>query len=88
MPIYGYRCAKCGHEFEIQQRIGDAKKKKCPECKKMSLQRIFYPTGLHFKGKGFYSTDADRTSVVKSDSKSDTIKDGGKTSKDAIKRKD
>ena len=56
MPIYGYRCSNCGHEFEIQQRMSDEPLKVCPQCQG-KLTKMLYPTGVIFKGSGFYSTD-------------------------------
>jgi putative FmdB family regulatory protein len=56
VPIYGYRCANCGHQFEIQQRMSDEPLKVCPKCQG-KLTKILYPTGVIFKGSGFYSTD-------------------------------
>ena len=56
MPIYGYRCSNCGHEFEIQQRMSDEPLKVCPKCQG-KLSKMLYPTGVIFKGSGFYSTD-------------------------------
>ena len=56
MPIYGYRCSNCGHEFEIQQRMSDEPLKVCPKCQG-KLTKMLYPTGVIFKGSGFYSTD-------------------------------
>ena len=56
MPIYGYRCTNCGHQFEIQQRMADEPLKVCPECQG-KLTKLVYPTGIAFKGSGFYTTD-------------------------------
>ena len=56
MPIYGYRCSHCGHEFEIQQRMSDQPLKACPKCQG-KLNKILYPVGISFKGSGFYTTD-------------------------------
>ena len=56
MPIYGYRCSNCGHEFEIQQRMSDQPLKACPKCQG-KLSKILYPVGISFKGSGFYTTD-------------------------------
>ncbi len=56
MPIYGYRCSNCGHEFEIQQRMSDQPLKACPQCQG-KLNKILYPVGISFKGSGFYTTD-------------------------------
>ena len=56
MPIYGYRCEKCGHEIEVLQRMSDAPPKRCPRCKG-KLSKMMYPAGVVFKGSGYYTTD-------------------------------
>jgi putative FmdB family regulatory protein len=58
MPTYDYECDACGHKFELFQSISEAVKKKCPECGKSKLRRLF-GTGaaVVFKGSGFYQTD-------------------------------
>jgi putative FmdB family regulatory protein len=56
MPTYGYRCSKCGHEFEIHQRMSDQPLTTCPNCEG-KLTKILYPVGISFKGSGFYTTD-------------------------------
>ena len=58
MPTYDYECDACGHEFELFQSISAPVQKKCPECGKLKLRRLF-GTGaaVVFKGSGFYQTD-------------------------------
>jgi putative FmdB family regulatory protein len=58
MPTYDYQCEGCGHEFELFQPISEDPQRKCPECKKLKLRRMF-GTGaaVVFKGSGFYQTD-------------------------------
>ena len=56
MPIYGYRCGNCGHQFEILQRMSDEPLKICPKCQG-KLSKVLYPVGISFKGSGFYTTD-------------------------------
>jgi putative FmdB family regulatory protein len=58
MPTYDYECDACGHKFELFQSISAPVEKKCPECKKLKLRRLF-GTGaaVVFKGSGFYQTD-------------------------------
>lgn len=56
MPIYGYRCSSCGHQFEVYQRMSDEPVQVCPRCQG-KVARILYPTGVVFKGSGYYSTD-------------------------------
>ena len=56
MPTYGYRCKSCGHQFEVFQRMSDDPVQTCPKCQG-EVTRILYPTGVVFKGSGYYSTD-------------------------------
>jgi putative FmdB family regulatory protein len=58
MPTYDYECDACGHTFELFQSITESVKKKCPDCGKPKLRRLF-GTGaaVVFKGSGFYQTD-------------------------------
>jgi len=58
MPTYDYVCDACQHKFELFQGIKENPKKKCPECGKSKLRRLF-GTGaaIVFKGSGFYQTD-------------------------------
>ena len=58
MPTYCYLCKECGYKFEMMQSITAPTKKKCPECKKLKLQRLIGSgSGVIFKGSGFYQTD-------------------------------
>ncbi len=57
MPTYGYRCQKCGHEFDVRQRMTDESKADCPACGGGG-KRLFFPAGILFKGTGFYKTDS------------------------------
>jgi putative FmdB family regulatory protein len=58
MPTYDYKCDGCGHQFEQFQSISANPLKKCPECGKSKLKRLFGTgAGLIFKGSGFYQTD-------------------------------
>jgi putative FmdB family regulatory protein len=60
MPHYGYRCQSCQREFEMLQRMSDPPIGACPECGGAGT-RLFYPTGILFKGSGFYKTDSRST---------------------------
>jgi len=74
MPTYDYECDACDHSFELFQTISEPLKKKCPECGRMKLRRLF-GTGaaLLFKGSGFYQTDY----------RSESYKKGAKAAKKA-----
>jgi len=57
MPIYSYKCPKCGNVFEKMEKASDnGKIARCESCNSQAL-RIFSPVGIIFKGSGFYSTD-------------------------------
>ena len=55
MPTYEYRCEN-GHNFEVMQRMSDDPVQTCEVCG-ASVQRVFHPIAVHFKGSGFYNTD-------------------------------
>jgi putative FmdB family regulatory protein len=56
MPLYDYKCSKCGHIFEVQQKISEELLKFCPLCKS-PIKRLISPAGIIFKGSGFHVTD-------------------------------
>lgn len=58
MPTYVYRCEHCGHGFEKFQKFSDAPVEICPECDQKSVRKVLQPTGLQFKGSGWYITDS------------------------------
>ena len=55
MPIYEYRRPD-GTTFEIQQSFSDEPLRVDPESG-VPVERVLHPPAVHFKGKGFYSTD-------------------------------
>jgi len=69
MPVYVYHCDSCGFQFEQQQKFSDNPLKKCPECSKDSLHKVYTPVGIIYKGSGFYSTDHRSSSGAISSSK-------------------
>ena len=56
MPIYSYRCNKCGENFDKLVRPGGNGSVLCTKCQS-DASRVFSPVGIIFKGSGFYSTD-------------------------------
>src|SRR6516225_1312658 len=58
MPTYEYHCDACEHNFDEFQSMSEPPLKKCPQCGKSKLRRVF-GTGaaVLFKGSGFYQTD-------------------------------
>ena len=57
MPTYAYRCADCGHAFDIYQSFSDDALTACPECGG-TLRKVFGSLGVTFNGSGFYRTDS------------------------------
>jgi putative FmdB family regulatory protein len=55
MPIYEYKCAKCG-VVEVMQGIKEASLKKCPNCKS-KVERMISSSSFVLKGSGWYATD-------------------------------
>jgi len=88
MPTYDYECDACGHEFELFQSITESVKRKCPECGKQKLRRLF-GTGaaVVFKGSGFYETDYRSESYKKGAEKAKKAKDSAKSDKSSDKKK-
>ena len=72
MPTYEYHCDACEHHFDEFQSMSDKPLKKCPQCGKPKLRRIF-GTGaaILFKGSGFYQTDY-RSDSYKAAAKAET----------------
>ncbi len=80
MPIYEYRCAK-GHTFEVMQSMSEDPIVACEECG-ATVERIFHPVAIHFKGSGFYTTDYAKKGAKSNDGAS---ADGKKDSKEKKK---
>src|SRR5947207_13395869 len=86
MPIYEYRCASCGSEHEVLQKISEPLLTMCPTCQKDTLTKLVSAAGFQLKGSGWYATDfkngskpaaktdvkTDAKAEVKADGKSDT----------------
>jgi putative FmdB family regulatory protein len=76
MPVYEYRCQKCG-DFEITQKITDKPLAKCPTCKS-KVKKLISNTSFQLKGTGWYITDYARKGQ-NGDSKNSDSKSEGKS---------
>jgi putative FmdB family regulatory protein len=56
MPLYEYRCSKCGKTFELLQKFSDAELKKHPGCGG-KVEKLISASGFQLKGSGWYATD-------------------------------
>ena len=56
MPLYEYKCAKCGNRFEKIETVSAPERQKCPKCGGRAERQIAAPA-IQFKGSGWYVTD-------------------------------
>ena len=56
MPIYEYKCRKCGKQFEAFQGIADPELKSCKFCKG-KVNKLVSMSSFTLKGSGWYATD-------------------------------
>ncbi len=56
MPIYEYKCQKCGRQYEAFQGISDPELKSCKFCKG-NVHKLVSLSSFSLKGSGWYATD-------------------------------
>ncbi len=81
MPLYEYKCDKCGAVFEVMQKFSDAPLRIHEQCGGI-VERLISAPALQFKGSGWYVTDyAGKTGngSAKSESGSKAEADSSKT---------
>jgi len=83
MPLYDYRCEKCGEVFEVRQSFSDATLTTHEGCGG-HVKRLISVPALQFKGTGWYVTDYGRGGKTpatngKPDTKSDSKSEPAKT---------
>ncbi len=55
MPIFEYKCKKCGHKTELLERVGSSEKKHtCEKCGSNEMERLFstFSVGSSSKSSG------------------------------------
>jgi putative FmdB family regulatory protein len=57
MPIYAYKCASCGHQQDVLQKMSDQPLTVCPQCNQASYAKQVTAAGFQLKGSGWYVTD-------------------------------
>jgi putative FmdB family regulatory protein len=87
MPLYDYRCRKCGETFEVKQKFSDDPLTVHEDCGG-ELQKLLSAPALQFKGSGWYITDYAKngnspSTSGKSETKSETKPDTKTESKSA-----
>jgi putative FmdB family regulatory protein len=76
MPIYEYRCEKCGKVFEILQRFSDAPLKTHEDCGG-EVEKLISHSAFQVKGSGWYQTDYAKSSSVPPVAKGEGKQDSG-----------
>jgi putative FmdB family regulatory protein len=73
VPLYEYKCEKCGERVELIQSVSDKPYSHCPKCGG-DMKKQFSAPAIQFKGSGFYKTDYAKSSSSSgsSESKSET----------------
>jgi putative FmdB family regulatory protein len=56
LPLYEYKCVKCGHRFEKIESLSAPTTRKCLKCGKKAERQLAAPA-IQFKGSGWYVTD-------------------------------
>jgi len=92
MPIYEYRCGKCGHEQDFLQKIAERPIAKCPACGSAKFQKQLSAAGFQLKGSGWYATDfkggkkpADKADAPKGEVKTESKSEAKSESKSEAK---
>jgi putative FmdB family regulatory protein len=78
MPLYDYRCHRCGATYEVRQKFSDPLLTVHEGCGG-EVERLISAPALQFKGTGWYVTDYARngktssaSSAAKSEAQSET----------------
>ena len=90
MPLYEYKCTKCGKLTEKIEKVSGPHLKKCPHCGGR-VESVLTAPAIQFKGSGWYVTDyAGKSAGGDGEAKkADSAGDGdGKSSKDGKDTKD
>jgi putative FmdB family regulatory protein len=56
VPLYEYKCLKCGRKTEKIENVAGPHLKKCPHCGG-KVEQLISASALQFKGSGWYVTD-------------------------------
>lgn len=57
MPMYGFRCSACQHQFDRLQRLSDPDPEVCPACGAHAVKRELSAPAFRLAGSGWYETD-------------------------------
>jgi putative FmdB family regulatory protein len=85
VPLYEYKCVKCGRRTEKIEPVAGPHLKKCPHCGGR-VESVITAPAIKFKGSGWYVTDyagkspdgGSKESTSSGESKESAGKDSGK----------
>jgi putative FmdB family regulatory protein len=83
VPLYEYKCLKCGKKTEKIENVAGPHLKKCPHCAG-KVERLQSAPAIQFKGSGWYVTDY----AGKSSAKESTKEAGASDSAGSSEKKD
>lgn len=81
MPIYEYRCTRCGDQSEVLQKITDRPLRKCEKCSG-KLEKLISRTSFHLKGGGWFDSGYGGGNPGKSKEKKDSPSSSESTKSD------
>jgi putative FmdB family regulatory protein len=70
MPLYTFRCGKCGNIIQVTHGVNEAHPEFCQDCGG-GLDRLFDVPSVHYLVSGFYTMDKRLTPVKPEDYNSD-----------------
>lgn len=85
MPLYEYKCVKCGRHTEKIESVSGPHLKKCPHCGG-KVESVITAPAIKFKGAGWYVNDYAGKSSAAEAVKSESDSGEAKESKDGAKK--
>lgn len=83
MPIYEYKCERCGDTFEVLQKFNEAPLTECILCYGGPVKKLISVSSFVLKGEGFYVNDYPSENRKKAKDK-----DNGSSSSESSKSKE
>jgi putative FmdB family regulatory protein len=87
VPLYEYKCLKCGRVTEKIENVSGPYLKKCPHCGG-KVEALISASSIQFKGSGWYVTDYAAKKSGSSASGSEKSSGDGPESKEKKETKD
>ena len=89
MPIYEYKCEKCGDVFEVRQNYSDAPVTVHEKCGGQ-VEKLISAPSFQFKGSGWYVNDYGKgtNGAKKPDLEGKNTADSGKSASDSTTKSD